>query len=74
MLYSMGVGDSLVIWCLKGEVKCGAGGGCPVLIGQMGKSGHGRARHGKAGRGEVRHGKARGMATGVWAKGCNRLV
>lgn len=39
------------------------------IIGQMGKSGHGEARQGKAVRGEVRHNKARGMATGVWAKG-----
>lgn len=29
----------------------------------------GEARQGKAVRGEVRHNKARGMATGVWAKG-----
>lgn len=65
----MGVGDSLVIWCLKGEVRCGASRRWSCIIGQMGKSGHGEARQGKAVRGEVRHNKARGMATGVWAKG-----
>lgn len=54
MVYSMGVGDSLVICCLNGEVRCGAGRRWSSLIGQMGKSGQGEARQGKAVRGEVK--------------------
>lgn len=48
------------IWCLKGEVRCGAGGGGCRLIGHRGRSGQGEARQGRARRGKAQQGQGNG--------------